>query len=230
MLQVDGYAVYKTVARVAAAKADAVNAAADAVAAVAPAPPDIALAFCWAHLRRKFYELYAGGKSPIATEALARIQQLYAIESEIRGLPAAMRRRVRQEKAKPIVDALKPWLEANHGRVSQGGKLGAALAYGLNHWEGLARYLDDGRIEIDNNTVERGMRGIALNRKNALFAGHDVGAENWAIIASLFETCKLNSVDPLAWTTDVLTKLVNRWPASRIDELMPWAWAAAAKA
>ncbi len=104
--------------------------------------------------------------------------------------------------------------------------------------DGLSRYLvmlkacpyHDGRIEIDSNTVERGMRGIALNRKNALFAGHDAGAENWAVIASLFETCKLNGVDPLAWTTGVLTKLVNRCPQSRIDELMPWAWTAAAKA
>jgi transposase len=227
VLQVDGYAVYKTVARVADKKAVAADAVGDAVA---PSTPDIVLAFCWSHLRRKFYELYAGGKSPIATEALARIQQIYAIEGEIRGQPPEMRRRVRQEKAKPIVEALKPWFEACHGRVSQGGKLGDALAYGLNHWDGLSRYLDDGRIEIDSNTVERGMRGIALNRKNALFAGHDVGAENWAVIASLFETCKLNGVDPLAWTTDVLTKLVNRWPASRIDELMPWAWSAAAKA
>ena len=234
VLQVDGYAVYKTVARSADAKA-AADAAGDAVT---PAAPDIILAFCWSHLRRKFYELYAGGRAeglsstraPIATEALARIQQLYAIEAEIRGLPAEMRRRVRQDKAKPIVDALKPWFEASLGRVSKGGKLGDALAYGLNHWDGLSRYLDDGRIEIDSNTVERGMRGIALNRKNALFAGHDVGAENWAVIASLFETCKLNGVDPLAWTTDVLTKLVNRWPASRIDELMPWAWANSAKA
>ena len=225
VLQVDGYAVYKTVARVADA-----TAAAAAVDDAAPATPDIVLAFCWSHLRRKFYELYAGGKSPIATEALARIQQLYAIEGDIRGQPSEMRRRVRQDKAKPIVDALKPWFEACLGRVSRGGKLGDALAYGLNHWDGLSLYLDDGRIEIDSNTVERGMRGIALNRKNALFAGHDVGAENWSIIASLFETCKLNNVDPLAWTTDVLTKLVNRWPASRIDELMPWAWAAAAKA
>ena len=98
------------------------------------------------------------------------------------------------------------------------------LAYGLNHWEGLVRFLDDGRIEIDSNTVERSIRGPVLTRKNALFAGHDRGAEGWAMIASLLETCKLNSVDPLAWTTDVLTKLVNRWPASRIDDLMPWAY------
>ena len=88
------------------------------------------------------------------------------------------------------------------------------------------RFLDDGRIEIDSNTVERSIRGLALTRKNALFAGHDLGAESWAMIASLIETCKLNRVDPLAWMTDVLTKLVNRWPASRIDELMPWAYAA----
>jgi hypothetical protein len=130
---------------------------------------------------------------------------------------------VRQEKAEPIVDALKPWLEASLGLVLHGGKLGDALSYGLSHWVGLSRYLDDGRIEIVSSTVERSMRGIALNRKNGLFAGHDVGAANWATLASLFETCKLNGVDPCAWTTDLLTKLVNRWPASRIDELMPWA-------
>ena len=109
--------------------------------------------------------------------------------------------------------------------MSKGGKLGQALRYGLRHWDGLCRFLDDGRIEIDSNTVERSIRGLALTRKNALFAGHDQGGANWAMIASLLETCKLNSVDPLAWTTDTLTKLVNRWPASRIEELMPWAYA-----
>ncbi len=97
--------------------------------------------------------------------------------------------------------------------------------YGLNHWDGLVRFLEDGRIEIDSNTVERSIRPLALARKNALFAGHDLGAESWAMIASLIETCKLNAVDPLAWMTDVLTKLVNRWPASKIDELMPWTYA-----
>ena len=105
--------------------------------------------------------------------------------------------------------------------MPKGGKIGEALAYGLNHWDGLTRYLDDGRIEI-----ERSIRGLAINRENALFAGHDLGAGNWATIASLVETCKLNAVDPLAWVTDVFTKLVNLWPASRIDELMPWAYAA----
>jgi transposase len=109
--------------------------------------------------------------------------------------------------------------------VPKGSKLGEALGYGLNQWDGLVRYLDDGRIEIDSNTVERSIRPLALTRKNALFAGHDLGAEAWAMAASLIETCKLNAVDPLAWMTDVLTKLVNRWPASKIDDLMPWAYA-----
>ena len=101
---------------------------------------------------------------------------------------------------------------------------GEAIRYGLRHWDGLCRFLDDGRIEIDSNTVERSIRGLALTRTNALFAGHDQGAMNWAMIASLLETCKLNRVDPLAWLTDVLTKLVNLWPASKIDDLMPWAY------
>jgi transposase len=207
VLQVDGYAVYKKLA--------------------APARPGgpVTLAYCWSHLRRQFYEVYVGGNAPIATEALARIKQLYEIEAEIRGLSAQVRRAIRQQRAKPMVDALKPWLEASLAKVSKGSTLAEALGYGLNHWDGLCRYLDDGRIEIDSNTVERSIRGLALTRKNALFAGHDRGAAGWATIASLLETCKLNRVDPLAWTTDVLTKLVNRWPASRIDDLMPWAYA-----
>jgi transposase len=209
ILQVDGYAAYGQLA--------------------APARPGgpVTLAYCWSHLRRKFYELYVGGNQPIATEALARIKQLYDIEAEIRGLPPQVRRAIRQEKAKSIVEVLKPWLETSLAKVPKGSKLGEALGYGLNQWDGLVLYLDDGRIEIDSNTVERSIRPLALTRKNALFAGHDLGAAGWAMTASLIETCKLNQVDPLAWMTDVLTKLVNRWPASRIEELMPWAWAEA---
>jgi transposase len=208
ILQVDGYAAYKKLA--------------------APARPGgpVTLAFCWSHLRRQFYEVYVGGNAPIATEALARIKRLYDIEAEIRGLPPGVRRAIRQERSKPVIEALKPWFEASLAKVPKGGKLADALGYGLNHWDGLCLLLEDGRIEIDSNTVERSIRGLALTRKNALFAGHDRGAAGWAMIASLLETCKLNQVDPLAWTTDVLTKLVNRWPASRIDELMPWAYTA----
>lgn len=207
ILQVDGYSVYKKLA-----------------APIRPGGP-VTLAYCWSHLRRQFYEVYVGGNAPIATEALARIKLLYDIEAEVRGLPAQVRYAIRQQRAKPVVEALKPWLVESLAKVPKGGKIAEALGYGLNHWDGLCRYLEDGRIEIDTNTVERSIRGLALTRKNALFAGHDCGAAGWAMIASLLETCKLNRVDPLAWTTDVLTKLVNRWPASRIDDLMPWAYA-----
>ena len=214
-LQVDGYSAYSQVARLRQ----------DQLSRATRDGGPITLAFCWSHVRRKFYELYVGGNQPIATQALARIKELYAIEAEARGLPPELRRALRQEKAKPLVTALKPWLEESLAKVSKGSKLAEALAYALNQWDGLVRYVDDGRIEIDSNTVERSIRPLALTRKNALFAGHDMGAAAWAMHASLIETCKLNQVDPLAWMTDVLTKLVNRWPASKIDQLMPWAYA-----
>ena len=144
----------------------------------------------------------------------------------IGGKSADERRAVRQEKSKPLVLALKTWLEQQLARVSTKSVIAEVIRYGLNHWDVLVRFLDDGRIELDTNIVERSIRPIVLNRKNALFAGHDQGAENWAAIASLVETCKLYGVDPQAYFADVLTKLVNLWPASRLDELMPWGWAA----
>jgi hypothetical protein len=133
---------------------------------------------------------------------------------------------VRQEKSKSLVLKLKAWFEQQLARVSGKSPIAEAIRYALHHWDGLTRFLDDGRIELDTNVVERNIRPIVLNRKNALFAGHDQGAENWACVASFIETCKLQGVDPQAYFTDVLTKLVNLWPASRLDELMPWAWAA----
>jgi len=151
---------------------------------------------------------------------------LYLIEKTIRGLSAEHRRAVRGERSKPLVLALKLWFEQQLTHVSAKSVIADAIRYALHHWEGLTRFLDDGRIELDTNIVERSIRPIVLNRKNALFAGHDEGAENWACIASLIETCKLNGVDPQTYFTDVLTKLVNLWPQSRLDELMPWAWAA----
>jgi transposase len=206
ILQCDGYAAYKQVAR----RGRAGNA--------------MVLAFCWAHWRRRFYEIAKAGSAPIAEEALRRIAGLYKIEAQIRGKSAEERRAVRQAQSKPIVDDLKTWLQPQLARASAKSAIAVAIRYGLNHWEGLERFLEDGQIEIDTNTVERSMRPIALNRKNALFAGHDTGAENWACLASLIETCKLNGVDPQAYLTGVLTKLVNNWPNSRLDELMPWAW------
>lgn len=187
----------------------------------------ITTAFCWAHLRRPFFEIARKGDAPIATQALLRIAQLYRIEETIRGKSPDERRDVRQAESVPHVDALKSFLERELGRVSAKSPIAKALRYGLSHWEGLTRFLDDGRIDLDNNIVERSMRPQALTRKNALFAGHDNGAENWAVVASLIETCKLNGIDPYTYLADVLTNLVNLWPMSRLDELMPWNWAAA---
>ena len=184
----------------------------------------VTLAHCWAHVRRKFYDIAQGSPSPIAAEALKRIAVLYRIETEIRGQSAEARRAARQDRAKPAVEALKAWLMERLAEVSGKSVIAGAIRYALGLWEGLVRFLDDGRIEIDSNTVERSMRPVALNRKNALFAGSDEGGANWALLASLIETCKLNSVNPQAWLTDVLSKLVNNWPNSRLDDLMPWAW------
>jgi transposase len=143
ILQVDGYAAYKKLA-----------------APTRPGGP-VTLAYCWSHLRRQFYEVYVGGNAPIATAALARIKLLYDIEADIRGMPPELRRAIRQQRSKPVIEALKPWFEASLAKVPKGGKLADALGYGLNHWNGLCRYLDDGRIEIDSNTVERSIRGLA---------------------------------------------------------------------
>ena len=203
VVQVDGYAGYRALAR----------------------RNSVQLAFCWAHVRRRFYELAAAGPAPIASEALERIGALYAVEKDIRGRNADDRRTARQEKSRPIVDALEPWLRDKLALISQKTKLAEAIRYALSRWDGLTRFIDDGRIEINSNVVERAIRPIALNRKNALFAGSDGGAENWAIVASLIESCKLNGVDPQAYLADVLTKIVNGHLASKLDELMPWAHA-----
>jgi transposase len=206
IVQCDGYAPYKKL------------------------PEDrIKLAFCWAHLRRQFFDIAKGGNAPIATEALARIAKLYEIEAGIRGKNASERRTVRQAQSALLVRAFREWLDAQLVKISRKSPLALAIRYGLNHWDGLIRFLDDGRVELDTNIVERSMRPQALTRKNALFAGHDDGAENWAILASLIETCKLHGIDAQAYLADILTRLVNLWPNDRLDELMPWAWAAARK-
>jgi transposase len=205
ILQVDGYAGYRVLA----------------------GRGEVELALCWAHVRRRFYELAAAGPAPIANEALQRIAGLYAVESDIRGRNAAERRAVRQEKSRPIIDDFEPWLRAKLDLISQKTKLAEAIRYALSRWHGLTRFLDDGRIDIDSNVVERSIRPIALNRKNALFAGSDGGGEHWAIIASLIETCKLNAVDPQSYLTDVITRIVNGHLNREIDDLLPWAYPAA---
>ncbi len=140
---------------------------------------------------------------------MALIRDLYAIEAEIRGCDPATRLAIRQDRSAPILAHIDDWLAHHRARASAKSPLGEALAYIAKYRDGLGRFLTDGRVEIDSNTVERTIRPIALNRKNALFAGHDAGAENWAVIASLIETCKMNGVDPHAWLTATLTAIVR---------------------
>ena len=166
--------------------------------------------------------------APIASEALQRIAELYEIEKDIRGRGSDERCAVRQERTRPLLVAFEPWLREKLALISQKTKLAEAIRYALSRWEGLTRFLDDGRVEIDSNVVERVIRPIALNRKNALFAGSDGGGENWATVASLIETCKLNDVDPQAWLAHVLAKLPDH-PAKQIAELLPWNWKASQK-
>ena len=193
ILQCDGYAAYK---KVAGSKSTETS---------------VTLAFCWSHVRRGFYDL-AKAKAPIATETLQRIAALYQIEARVRGKSAVDRLAVRQAESKPLVAELRVWFEAQIAKLPARGPTAEAIRYALNHWDGLERFLEDGRIELDNNSVERSMRPVALSRKNSLFAGSDEGAENWACLASLIETCKLNGVNPQAYFTDLLTRLVNGWP------------------
>jgi transposase len=211
VLQVDGYAGFK---RLAGDRADS----------------SVQLAFCWAHMRRGFYEFYVSTQSPLAGEVLARIRALYAIEAEIRGHPAEHRLRMRQERSRPIVDALHAWLHDHVGRVSGTSDLATAIRYAIRHWPGLVVFLDDGRVEMDTNVVERAIRPHTLTRKNALFAGSDGGARHWAMAMTLIQTAKLNGVDPMAWLTDVLERVVSgRTKVHQLEALLPWNWAPPAR-
>jgi transposase len=185
---------------------------------------DILLAACWAHTRRKFYDLHEAAGSPIAAEALRRIAELYAIERSIRGRTAEQRRHVRNTQSRPLLEAMRPWLETELGRVPGRGGLAAAIRYALARWSALCRFLDDGRIELDNNPVERAIRPIALGRKNHLFAGSDGGGARWATVCSLIATAKLNDVEPFAYLSDVLQRLTDGHPMSRLDDLLAWNW------
>ena len=187
---------------------------------------NIQLAACWAHARRKFYEVHQATGSPVAAEAFRRIAELYAIEATIRGQAAEARReRARSPDRCRWSSAMKTWLETELNRIPPRGGLAEAIRYALARWTALCRFLDDGRIELDNNTVERAIRPIALGRKNHLFAGSDGGAARWAIVASLLATAKLNDVEPFAYLKDVLERMSNGHPMSRLDELLPWNWA-----
>jgi transposase len=182
---------------------------------------DIVEAACWAHVRRKFYEFHVAKQSPIAAEALRRIGELYAIEADIRGRLPEERARVRRNRAAALLQELKAWLEDQLARVSKKSDLAVAIRYALSRWIALSRYIDDGRLEIDNNAAERALRAVALGRKNYLFAGSDAGGEHAAALYSLIGTAKLNGIDPEAYLRHVLERIADH-PITRINELLPW--------
>ena len=178
-------------------------------------------AACWAHVRRKFYEIHVAHASPIAAVALDRIGRLYGIEAEIRGRPPDERREVRQARAGPELESLHAWWHATLTTLSKKSELAVAIRYALSRWTALTRYRDDGRLEIDNNAAERALRAVALGRKNWLFAGSDDGGERAATIYSLLGTAKLNNLDPEGYLRYVLERIADH-PINRIEELLPW--------
>ncbi len=186
-------------------------------------PGPIIEASCWAHARRKFFDLARINKAPIAIEAVERIDVLFAIEREINGKPPQERARVRNERSRPLVVTLETWLREQRAKLSARNEIAKAIAYSLNRWTALTRFLDDGRLCMSNNAAERALRGIAIGRHNWTFAGSDEGGRRAAAIYTLIETAKLNDVDPQAWLADILARLQDH-PAKRIDELLPWNW------
>jgi transposase len=206
ILQVDGYAGFGSLVE---ARKDA----------------SIRLAFCWAHARRPFYEFHTATQSPLAAEVLARIGKLYEIEAGIRGQPPDARQAVRQLRSRPLTEALHHWLQDHVPRLPGWSDLAKAMRYALRHWEGLILYLDDGRLEMDTNVVERAIRPATITRKNSLFAGSDAGARHWAIANTLIQSCKLNDVEPLAYLTDALQQIVSgRIKSHQLHTLLPWNW------
>ena len=199
-------------------------------------PGPIVEALCWSHARRKFFELAdiaanarrskttATPISPIAFEAVRRIDGLFDIEREINGLSAAGRLAVRQERGTPLVAALEAWMRAERAKLSRHNAVAKAIDYMLTRWQAFTRFLDDGRICLSNNSAERALRGLALGRKSWLFAGSERGAERAALMYTLIHTAKLNDVDPQAWLADVLARIADH-PVHRLDELLPWNWA-----
>jgi transposase len=212
IVQVDAYSAYKSLAK-----------------AGRNAGP-ITLAYCLAHARRKFTDVYRKAPSDFLRNIIERFAEIYAVEAEIRGMSANERREVRQAKTAPMMAALKDALESGLQPISAKSATAGAIKYALGHWTGLTAFLEDGRIEIDSNTVERTMRAIALGRRNSLFAGSCGGAESWAILASLLQTARLNGLDPYTWLNDVLERMISGEVKSHeLRQLLAWNWSATKK-
>ncbi|UVK48054.1 IS66 family transposase (plasmid) [Mesorhizobium sp. AR07] len=207
ILQVDGYSAYTNLVK---------------ARAKASSNETIRLAGCWAHLRRKFYDLHISGVSQAATVTIIAMTELWKVEDEVRGKDAGSRAALRQEKSVAIVASLFDLWEAELGKVSGKSKTAEAIRYALTRREALERFLMDGRIEIDSNIVERAIRPQTITRKNSLFAGSHGGGQTWATVATLLQTCKMNNIDPLDWLSQALTRIAQGWPASEIEMLMPW--------
>jgi transposase len=186
-------------------------------------PAPIIEAACWAHARRKFFDLARISKAPIASEAVARIDALFAIEREVNGLAPQQRVAMRTERSRPLIVELGNWLREQRARVSKNSETGKAIDYGLKRWTELTRFLDDGRLCMTNNAAERELRAVAVGRKNWTFAGSDEGGRRAAALYTLIATAKLNDIDPQAWLADMLARLPD-YPARRIGELLPWQW------
>jgi len=203
ILQCDGYAGYRKLANV-------------------PRANGLRLAGCWAHLRRRFFDLHANGESVLASATVEQMKLLWAVEDEARGQSPQMRQAARRETSAGVVQALFELWERELPRISGKSKLAEAIRYARSHRAALLLFLDDGRVEIDSNIVERAIRPQAITRKNSLFAGSAGGGRTWASIATMLQTCKMNGVDPYAWAKLTLERVANRWPNSDIEALMPW--------
>ena len=212
ILQIDGYSGYNRLSR---------------PSRKGGAP--ITVAHCWAHARRKLREVFDRDGSEIAAEGLRRIAEFYQIEAEIRGTSPGQRLSARAVRTAPLIESFREWLTEARSRVSAKSRLGEKLGYIHRHWDGLQTFLTNGRVEIDSNGVENLIRPIALNRKNALFAGHDEGGKAWGRIASLIETAKINDVEPFAYLKATLEAIAQGHPKNHLDELLPWNFAFSVK-
>jgi transposase len=192
-------------------------------------PGPIIEAACWAHARRKFFDLARINQAPIASEAVIRVDALLAVEREINGLGPQQRVAVRAERSRPLIMALETWLREQRARVSKTSETGKAIDYSLKRWIELSRFLDDGRLCMTNNAAERELRAVAVGRRNWTFAGSDDGGRRAAALYTLIASARLNNVDPHAWLAEVLARLPDH-PARRIGELLPWNWHAERRA